>query len=318
MLTSKRLKILGLMTALLMSSSAFAQLDNLSLGFSNLMPLNEDVDGVYEGWAIIDGAPVSTGVFNVNEMGQTVAPGTGEVIDLFTTGVDLAGATSIKISLEPADDMDPGPSGLIVLTGDLDGDVAYLHAALPGLDMLATATGCYILATPSDNEMYPDNDNQGVWFLTMPGPMAGLMGLPDLGANWTYEGWAVDFSSGSPMPYSTGTFASGEGFDSDQAGCMAGGPPFPGQDFTEYHCGPVLDLDSGDFAFVISIEPVPDNGPGPFQFKPLAGMVPPEALENGGDLGNQTTDTFPTGMATISGVTPVSTSNWGNMKALYR
>ena len=130
--------------------------------------------------------------------------------------------------------------------------------------------------------------------------------MPDLGASWIYEGWVVDVSSGSPMPYSTGTFAAADGFDSDMAGCKGGGPPFPGQDFTAFHCGPVFDLDSGDFVAVISIEPVPDNGPGPFQFKPLAGGIPTDALPRGG-VGQPGGGTFPTGSATITGTLPTRT-----------
>lgn len=320
MIRSNRIHAVVLAAALLMAGSAVAQsgVETLTLNFANLMPLDEAVDGVYEGWAIIDGMPVSTGVFNVNESGQPTQPGSGEVIENFMTGVDLGDASDIKISLEPAGDSDPGPSGLIVMTGMITGDTANLVAALPGLDSLPAATAAYILATPSDNESAPDNDNQGVWYLSMPGPVAGLVGLPDLGDSWIYEGWAVDFSSGSPMPYSTGTFTSGEGFDSDEAGCNAGGPPFPGQDFTDFHCGPTLNLDSGDFALVISIEPVPDNNPHPFQFKPLAGMVPTDALDMANSLMNQTNETFPTGVATISGVTPVSRTAWGDLKANFR
>ena len=313
-----RLGACCVLVLMLAAGGSFAQSPNLALDFSNLMTLDESTDGLYEGWAIIAGSPVSTGVFNVNAAGQTVAPGGGGLINLFDTGVDLSLASSIKISIEPPMDSDPGPSGLIILSGDVVDGVAALHPALPGLDMLQSATGSYILATPSDNAMYPDNNDQGVWFLSMPGPVAGLMGLPDLGEGWTYEGWAVDVSGSSPMPYSTGTFASGEGADSDMAGCMGGGPAFPGQDFTAYHCGPVLDLDSGDFALVISIEPVPDNSPAPFQFKPLAGMVPTDALMEGGMLNNQTSDTFPCGVASISGVIPVEAMGLDHLKSLYR
>ncbi len=289
----------------------------LVLSFDNLMPLNESTDGIYEGWAIIDGAPVSTGVFNVDSSGQTLMPG-GGALPFFTVVDNIGQASAIKISLEPVGDSDPAPSGLIVLTGNLESEVTPLSAALPGLEMLTTSEGSYILATPSDNDTNPDNDDQGIWFLAMPGPMAGLTNLPDLGPNWVYEGWVVDVSGGSPMPYSTGTFTSGEGFDSDEAGCNGGGPPFPGQDYVAYHCGPELDLDTGDFAAVISIEPVPDNGPGPFMFKPLAGLIPENALTEGGMLGNQVEGTFPTGSATITGSVAVEASNWGSLKAAYR
>ncbi len=290
----------------------------LTLEFNNLAPLDEATEGLYEGWAIIDGQPVSTGVFNVNAEGLPVQPGGGPVIDFFAVGDEVGLSSAIKISLEPAGDSDPGPSGLIVLTGDVMGEMVDLHPALPGLDQLMTATGDYILATPSDNAMDTENDDEGIWYLIPPDPMPGLVGLPDLGASWTYEGWIVDFSGGMPVPYSTGTFAMGAGFDSDQAGCNGGGPPFPGQDFSAYHCGPILDLDTGDFAAVISIEPVPDNGDGPFQFKPLAGMIPVDALENGGQLANQTEATFPCGSATI--IAPVSSENrsWGDLKQQFR
>jgi hypothetical protein len=290
----------------------------LTLSFTNLMPLDESTDGLYEGWAIIDGAPVSTGVFNVNASGQPVMPGGGGVIPSFMTGEEIGLASSIKISLEPVGDADPAPSGLIVLTGDVDSETTPLSAALPGLDTLMGSGGSYILATPSDNAEDTTNDNQGIWYLAMPGPVAGLTNLPDIGPNWVYEGWIVDVSGGSPVPYSTGTLAAADGFDSDMAGCMGGGPPFPGQDFTAFHCGPVLNLDSGDFVAVISIEPVPDNGPGPFQFKPLAGMIPTDALMVGGILNNQVADTFPTGTATITGTVPVTQNTWGMLKASYR
>ncbi|MCA9727079.1 MAG: hypothetical protein KC729_05295, partial [Candidatus Eisenbacteria bacterium] len=43
--------------------------NNLVLSFDNLAPLDEAVDGHYEGWAILSGSPHSTGKFNVNDMG---------------------------------------------------------------------------------------------------------------------------------------------------------------------------------------------------------------------------------------------------------
>lgn len=81
--------------------------------------------------------------------------------------------------------------------------------------MLSTAMGSYILATPSDDGVDTMNGDQGIWYLSMPGPMAGLTGLPDLGASWTYEGWIVDVSGAMPVPYSTGTFDAADMADSD-------------------------------------------------------------------------------------------------------
>ena len=311
-----RMALLTAAVVLVMAVPAAAA--ELTLSFNNLPTLNEATEGLYEGWAIVDGMPVSTGVFNVNAAGQPVLPGGGGVIASFPVADSIGLSSSIKISLEPVGDTDPAPSGLIVLGGDVESETTALTAAVPGLDMLMTAGGSYILATPSDNATEPDNNDLGIWFLAMPGPVAGLTNLPDIGPNWKYEGWVVDVSGGGPVPYTTGTFDMAAGFDSDEAGCMGGGPPFPGQDFVALHCGPILDLDTGDFVTVISIEPVPDNGPGPFMFKPLAGMIPTDALDNGGTLGNQVAGTFPTGTAGIFGTVPVAETSWSSLKASFR
>ena len=299
----------------IMASQAPAQDGpTLSLHFDNLMPLNEAVDGLYEGWAIVDGAPVSTGVFNVNDMGEPVYPGGGSVIEEFIPASNITGATDIKISLEPVGDSDPGPSGLIVLGGAVSDEMAEL---MTGLEAVDATTACYILATPSDNHVDDMNDDQGIWYLAMPGPEPGFMDLPDIGPSWTYEGWVVDISGGAPMPYSTGTFSVADDFDSDAAGPMGGGPPFPGQDFVEYQGGPVLDLDTGSFMAVVSIEPVPDNSPAPFQFKPLAGLIPEDGVGGMHFLNNQTTATFPSGQAMLMGSVAVENTSLTSVKAKF-
>jgi hypothetical protein len=291
--------------------------DNVVMSFNNLAPLDEAAEGHYEGWAIVGGSPISTGKFNVDMGGQPVELGGGPVIGEFDAGVDVSGATAIVITVEPFDDTDPGPSSIKILRGDVSSSMADLVTNVPGLGTLETSsTGAFILATPSDNPDMPDNDNMGIWFLTMPGPEPGFMKLPDIGPDWTYEGWAVDLSG--PTPYSTGTFATAEGFDSDEAGCMGGGPPFPGEDFVPLHCGPVLTLDSGNFAAVITIEPVPDNRAAPFQLHPFASPIPKDALGRNNEIANQTADTFPTGTAMLY-VTPTATegASWGSVKTRY-
>ncbi len=313
----RTLRTLILTVAIISLMAVPAMAAELALSFDNLTPLDEATEGIYEGWAIIGGQPVSTGVFNVDASGNPVMPGGGGPAS-FMVGDDIGLASAIKISIEPVGDIDPAPSGLIVLTGDVEGEITALSVAVPGLDMLLTSGGSYILASPSDNEMDTTNDDQGIWFLTVPGPMAGFTGLPDLGPNWIYEGWVVDVSGGSPMPYTTGTFTTAEGFDSDEAGCNAGGPPFPGQDYVAFQCGPVLDLDSGDFAAVLTVEPVPDNSPNPFMLKPIAGMIPLDGLMGVNMMDNQVAATFPTGTATITGTVAVSDSNWDSLKAIYR
>ena len=293
--------------------------ENLVLGFTNLAALDETVEGHYEGWAVVDGSPVSTGKFNVNNDGMPVELGGGGVIDEFDASQDISGATAIKISIEPAGDVDMNPSGLIILSGDVAGGETELRTDVPDLAILETmTTGAYILATPSDNHEDDTNDEMGVWFLTTPGPDPGFMNLPDIGPGWAYEGWVVDLSDPmNPMPYSTGRFSMAEGVDSDEAGCNGGGPPFPGQDFVPFQCPPVLDLDTGDFAAVVSIEPEPDNQAGPFQLKPLADAISTDAVGMNNEMTNQTAATFPTGTAVLWSATPTVDVSWGSIKAAF-
>ena len=112
-----------------------------------------------------------------------------------------------------------------------------------------------------------------------------------LPAGWMYEGWVVV----GGMPITTGRFSQVMGADSDGGGATKGPmgtPPFPGQDFVR----PPTNLIGG--AAVISIEPQPDDSPGPFTLKPLIDHM----IEDDGGHMSQSMDnnagSFPTGMAT--------------------
>jgi hypothetical protein len=313
--------VLGGAVLCMLAVPARAQSDasKLVLNLTNLAPLDESGEGHYEGWAIVAGSPVSTGKFNINEMGEPIGLGGGPVIDEFDAGQDITTATDIKISIEPPGDMDAIPSGLIIVDGVVSMKKAQLAVSVPHAPALESSTGAFVLATPSDDFENTENPEQGIWFLTMPGPTPGFMALPDIGPDWVYEGWVVDTSGGGPMPYSTGTFSFASQMDSDAAGCNGGGPPFPGEDFVPFHCGPELTLNSGDFLAVLTIEPVPDTSPGPFQLKPMAGSIPPDAVGMPGiALGNQVAGTFPTGTAVLfGGQVPAATQSWGGLKSKF-
>jgi len=223
----------------------------------SLTDVDELADGfVYEGWIIVDGAPVSTGRFE--------ADGTSFVAAQSALAADLDAATAYVLTIEPEPDDSPAPSAVHIVAGDLDDAGATLtadHPAALGVDLLAVG-GEYILETPTSGAV-ADDYNQGIWWLDLAngGPSATL-DLPALPEGWTYEGWVV--VDGSPI--STGTFDLPGEADSDGAGDTAGpdgAPPFPGQDFID----PAVDLVGG--VAVISVEPVPDTSPAPFIIKPL-------------------------------------------------
>ncbi len=227
----------------------------LQLSFDGLEPLGEDY--VYEGWLIVDGAPVSTGRFTVDEDSQTV-PGH------FLVGADDAAvAAAFVLTIEPAVDDPPEPAATHVLAGGWDGSMADLtidHPAALGDDFTAAA-GTFILETPTTGSI-ADDYHQGIWWLDPAGGPGASLDLPTLPDGWAYEGWVVSMDG----PISTGRFLTASGADSDAGGPDSGpdgAPPFPGQDFID----PPLSLIG--LVAVISVEPEPDNSPGPFTLKPL-------------------------------------------------
>ncbi|OEJ98827.1 hypothetical protein A8C32_06470 [Flavivirga aquatica] len=232
---------------------------------------------VYEGWIIVDGSPVSTGTFSSVTFPQS-----------FTVdAVQLAAATRFVLTIEPAGETGveaETPADTKILAGDFSGSTASVNTEVVG--DFSNASGKYILATPTDNDM--TNEASGVWFLdntNAPPPVAGLEGLPVLPAGWKYEGWAV--VNGTPL--STGTFTNVSATDdgAPYSGSVALPMPngadgfFPGEDFLENAPeGLTFPLDLKEKTIVISVEPSPDNSPAPFTLKPLAHMVPADAMDH--------------------------------------
>lgn len=259
----------------------------LDLNISGLEDLGPDF--VYEGWLIVDGSPVSAGIFSVDANGTL----SETAFELDTE--DLESATTYVLTIEPNPDNDPSPSSVHILAGDFSGDDANLtvdHSAAIGTDF-SSATGSYILATPTDGGS-DTNENSGVWWLDPaqgPGPGLSLPTLPD---GWAYEGWAV--IDGTPV--STGIFTTTEGADAAAVySGTAGGPPFPGEDFlTNAPAGLTFPTDLSGAPIVISVEPQPDNSPAPFVLKPLFVVAPDPAIDHTSyDMDNNAAATNPTG-----------------------
>lgn len=261
----KRVTVIGSLVAmLLLGVVLFAGADvaeamrerniRLSLRFDGLENLGDNF--VYEGWVIVDGQPVSTGTFTIDDRGRQSQ--TRFLIQETRNSVE-----AFVLTIEPYPDSDPAPSATKVLAGEFNGNRARLsvsHPAALGSDFRGIG-GSYILGVPTDQSGATPYD-QGIWFLDPAAGPGPSLNLPTLPAGWVYEGWVV----GPNGPVSTGTFTDVAAADSDAGGPYAGpdaAPPFPGQDFVR----PGMSL-LGQAA-VISIEPYPDNSPAPFTFKPL-------------------------------------------------
>ena len=255
----------------------------------------------YEGWLIVDGNAKSAGVFDVD------SSGTLSQTSFNLEASDINGASAYVLTIEPNPDTDPSPSAVHILAGDFSNNSASLtvnHDAAIGTDF-ASATGSYVLGTPTDGDS-DGNEKSGVWWLSVDqnnDVTAGLT-LPPLPSSWKYEGWAV--IDGTPV--STGTFTSANGADSSNSysGNATIGEPFngpilfPGEDFLKNApTGLTFPTDLAGKTVVISVEPNPDNAPGPFSIKPLVGNIDIAVeVQEPYDMTNNAVASNPTGTVT--------------------
>lgn len=261
----------------------------LHLNIQGLTPLGSN--GKYEGWIIVDGVPLSTGRFVIDEDGM-LAPSHFNL-----NANDLAAASMFVLTIEPNPDSDPAPSSTHILAGVFSGNGALLSVAHPAAlgNDFTSATGKFLLATPTTSSMA--DEDKGVWFIDNSSGM-GMPGfnLPTLPAGWKYEGWTVI----NGQPVTTGTFLTNN--VADDAAPFSGplmGPPFPGEDYImNAPAGILFPPDLSGAPIVLTIEPYPDNSPAPFTpLKPLVGSVPMSpSVHTTYNLSNNAS-TFPTGTA---------------------
>lgn len=261
---------------------------NLSLSITGLEDLGSSA--IYEGWLIVEGAPVTTGTFSVD------ADGNMSKTSFSINASDLDEASTFVLTIEPQPDNNAAPSDTHILAGDFSDASATLsvgHGAALGDDFSGSA-GKYILATPTDGP--ETNEKSGVWFLDLSSmsPAVGLT-LPTLPAGWKYEGWSVI----GGQAVTSGKFTKVDEKDEDDPfSGTQDGPPFPGEDYLQNApTGLQFPTDLSGGTAVISIEPDPDNGPGPFTFKPLVGGIPEMAMDHTTYDMNKNLASFPTGTA---------------------
>ncbi len=266
---------------------------DLTLDLMGLEDLGSD--NVYEGWILVDDAPVSTGTFTVDASGNLSAT------TFSVNAVMLASATKFILTIEPANDSDPAPSEQKLVAGDFSGSTATVSTATaPAVGDFSNAAGTYFLRTPTDEAdgINNGNDVYGIWFGAPGAPPTANFTLPTLGDGWIYEGWVVTENG----PISTGTFRDFGAVDSGNplsSPINNVGPPIPGEDFFVAPAGSsdTYPIDMRGQTVVISVEPVPDNSTAPFLLKPLLSMIAsdaataPTAHDFGQNLGSLPTGT---------------------------
>lgn len=251
---------------------------------------------VYEGWLMVNGLPISSGRFTVDNSGKL------SETSFAIPYQQLDAATAFILTIEPAVNDVPAPSDIHILAGDFSGNTGNMsvsHQAALG-NNFSTATGKYILATPTDGGMM-DNEESGIWFLdNSSGNMVAGLSLPTLPSGWKYEGWVV--INGSPI--STGTFTNVATSDdnavtSPYKGTANNGPNYPGEDYLmNAPAGLTFPTDLKGKTTVISIEPYPDNSIMPFVLKPLTHTIPANAAVHTAISMGQNLSSFPSGSFT--------------------
>ncbi len=269
---------------------------NLQLSLTGGQPLQGGFH--YEGWAILGGQPTSTGKFNLNASGAIIdLNGNAIANGTFQTGLALDTATAIVITIEPAGNTSPSMTHF--LGGSLANGAASLTVGDPTAlgNNFATAAGKYVLAAPTGTASTPQKS--GVWFIDLAGgsPAVGLS-LPTLPAGWKYEGWAIV----GGIPLTTGKFTNPAAPDTgDPYSGSNPGPPFPGEDFLMSAPGGLtFPIDLSGKMVAITIEPDPDDSPGPFvALKPLSAAVSTTAADHVTYTMTNDASAFPTGNAAV-------------------
>lgn len=241
---------------------------------SNLPPLANGFH--YEGWAIVDNTPISTGKFNVDAEGDLVNL-LGQKMSYFLPQENVQEVSSLVITIEPSGDTDDIPADTHILAGDVRSGRAFLgiqHQAALGTNFTG-ASGSYIFATPTTTAN--DDELSGVWFLDpSTGTPRASLNLPSLPVGWVYEAWAV--INGQAL--STGRFrdvASADDFNGFSGPNV--GPSFPGEDFiSNAPNGLNFPTNLAGQTIVISVEPDADDSSAPFILKPLVATSPSDAV----------------------------------------
>ena len=278
-------------SALLLASCKKDKVDATQTFTLNLTGLEDlGANARYEGWIMVNGSPVTTGVFSVNATGQ---------LSQTTFQIDrqqLQNATAFILTVEPFPDPTPAPSDVHLLGGDISASTASLTIGHPAAlnTNFSAAAGKYVLATPTTAST--TDELSGLWFINLASgsPAVGLS-IPALPPGWRYEGWAL--IGGKPV--TTGVFSSATG--ADQAAPYSGpssAPPFPGEDFiNNAPAGSVFPPNLSGGLAVISVEPFPDNSQAPFLLKPLIATIPNPATDHLTYNMNLNAASFPTGTA---------------------
>ena len=185
---------------------------------------------------------------------------------------DISEADLIVLSIESKAGAGEEPSGSIIMAGEVVNSVAQMSTAhrLALGTSFASAAGSFMLFNNTIGAA--PTDISGVWFASNAGgSTTGSLSLPELPAEWVYEGWV---NVGGTM-LSTGTFSRTDRNDDNRRYSESDTPQFPGEDFLiDAPQGVTFPLNPSGGTVMVTVEPVPDDRPEPFGITVLSGAIP--------------------------------------------
>ena len=246
---------------------------DLQLSFSGLPPLANGF--YYEGWAVVDGEPWTTGKFNVAADGSLVTPDGEPVRDgVYEAGIDMSDAAVVAITVHPPED-DRGPGAPHIVGGAVTGHRGELTIASPdglGTDF-ADASGLYVL----------DGSNASLSFR-----------LPGLHPGYSYQAWAVRDGQATSL----GAFG-GTPVMMPKEGEMTKHVHMTTDHTLHTHDVAVDGMDLRGATLLLTLEPIPDDSPEPFGITLLEGRVEASAEDGVQYPISRSADPLPSGQATI-------------------
>ena len=310
----KRFVLLALSLWLAACTQTNEVVEQISVSFQNLPALQ---NAYYEVWVTFyqfnappggdspthEGEYVSIGTFTVAADGSLRNLSGGAPNLRLPNGVNTQLLKDIVVSVQTEPTEQPQA---ILMGGAFYGDAVDARADLDiaysdafGTDFARAGGVCSIVAPTS-----PPDSNSGVWFVQLGTSVgAGLTNLPALRTGWRYEGWVIRRRPGAEESYlSTGKFTRADSADLDGPGPFAGtaGQPFnfPGQDFVQ-GAGAISDLRTGEYSFMVTLEPFPDNTAEPFFLTLLKSPEPATTASRTVTLANAINATAPRGKIVI-------------------
>ena len=210
------------------------------------------------------GTYVPVGAFVVDQSGKLTTVEGGELNFTLPDGYNPQLISDAIVTIELPGAIPEEPSARL-LAGPMRGSASEGRADLTvgGADAFddafadagALAAANFALLTPSTDAI--NDEEYGIWFLSGTSaeglPLATLPISRD-NPDWVYAAWVVD--NPGVRRVSIGTFTNPDSSDSDAAGPWSGPKPnplqLPGSDFVQ---GTVLQLNSGDYGLVVSLQP---------------------------------------------------------------